>query len=77
MCARVWICVQGCGGMNWALSRECVLGAWVICVQECDMCSRAWVICVQGRDMCSGAWVIMCSGAWVICVQGRDRCPKS
>jgi hypothetical protein len=37
MCARV------CGGMNWALSRECVRGEWVICV--------------QGRDMCSGTWV--------------------
>jgi hypothetical protein len=49
MCAREWyvckgvvyvpksaICVQGCVYM-WlgALSRECVRGAWVICVQGC------------------------------------------
>jgi hypothetical protein len=28
MCSKVR-CVQGCGGMDWALSRECVRGEWV------------------------------------------------
>jgi hypothetical protein len=42
MCSGAWVicvqgrdrcskvrCVQGCGDMDWALSRECVRGEWV------------------------------------------------
>jgi hypothetical protein len=56
MCSKVR-CVQGCGGMDWALSRECVQGGDMgskvryVCKGVGNNVFRG-VICVQECDRC-------------------------